>query len=293
MQNLESVNCNFCNSNDYKIKYIVDGFNYVQCNNCGLVYVNPRLSIESIEHLYDQNYFVGNGFDKSIDYKKDFEEKSTIQDLNVWDISTIKTFLPKNIHEPKLLDVGCGMGLFLWKAKNNGFVVEGIELSDYASEFAIAKGLSIKKGTIDSIELKNNFYDAIVMKEVIEHLTDPKKSLQIIFDSLKFNGVLFITTGNYNCPERIIKGKNWFYFMPTGHLQIFSNKTIKKYLEEIGFRKIYVTRQGDLLMNFLLRNGIIETDKFKPKNILRRIIFTLVRFINHFISSGMRIYAIK
>lgn len=290
---MEFFECNFCNSDKYKIKYRIKDFQYVQCRNCGLVYVNPRLTKEEISNLYNEDYFRGTGFDKSVEYKKEFEEKSKLTDLNDWDISTIKHFLPDNIPSPKILDIGCGMGLFLWKASMQNFDAEGLELSEYASEFVKSNNIKVQRADIDSADLKDNYYDAIVMKEVIEHLPDVKKSLKKIYSSLKPGGVLFLTTGNYNSPERKLKGANWFYFMPEGHLQVFSNQTIKNFLIDSGFSKIYVTRQGDLLMNFLLKHGIIEPERFKPKNLFKRIVFELVRFVNHFISSGMRVYAIK
>lgn len=290
---MEFVECNFCNSDQYKIKYRIKDFQYVQCRNCGFVYVNPRLTKEEISNLYIEDYFKGTGFDKSVEYKKEFEEKSKITDLNDWDISTIKHFLQDNISSPKILDIGCGMGLFLWKASMQDFDAEGLELSEYASEFVKSNNIKVQRADIDSADLKDNYYDAIVMKEVIEHLPDVKKSLKKIYNSLKPGGILFLTTGNYNSPERKLKGANWFYFMPEGHLQVFSNQTIKNFLIDSGFSKVYVTRQGDLLMNFLLKYGIIEPERFKPKNLFKRIVFELVRFVNHFISSGMRVYAIK
>jgi len=290
---LESVSCNFCGADDYKVKYIKDGYNIVQCNKCDLVYVNPRLTQEAINQLYDENYFLGEGFDKSVQYQKEFEELSNKTDLSDWDTSTIKELLNTNTHSPKLLDIGCGMGLFLWKAKQAGFDVEGIELSPFAADFVRSKGINVRDKSIYQEPLPENSYDAISMKEVIEHLPDPKIALKEIHKSLKPGGVLFMTTGNYDCPERKLRGKDWFYFMPEGHLYIFSNRTMTNYLNQIGFSKVIVTNQGDLLMDKLLKNNIIETDKFKPSNILKRSVFTSVRAVNHFISSGMRIYAIK
>ncbi len=295
MQNLEFVNCNFCNSNDYKIKYVKNEFNIVQCNVCKLVYVNPRLTQESIAQLYNKDYFLGKGFDKSINLKLDFERDSKKLILLDWDISTIKEFLSKNnfSNSPKLLDVGCGMGLFLFKARNAGFEVQGLELSKYASEFAQNYDIPVINSSIDETNFDNESFDAITMREVIEHLPNPLQTIKKTINLLKPGGVLFITTGNYDCPERKIKGKNWNYFMPEGHLTIFSHNTMKNYLMKAGFRKILITNQGDLLMNFLLRNSVIELKSFKPKNPLKKITFELVRAINHFISSGMRIYAIK
>ena len=290
----ETVTCNFCSSEDYTVVYIKEGFNIVKCNKCGLVYVNPRLSQTAINKLYNDDYFTGKGFDKSVQYETEFLTESQKTTLSDWDISTIKSFLNnQQINKFSLLDVGCGMGLFLLKANKQNFKSQGLELSSFAVNFATSKGLNVQNNSIFSNSLKENSYNVISLKEVIEHLPDPKAALQTMYNLLLPGGLLFLTTGNYNCPERKLRGADWFYFMPKGHVFIFSPKTIYNFLNEAGFSKIIITNQGDLLMNFLLKFNIIEPDKYKPKNPLKRIIFEIVRFINHFISSGMRIYAIK
>ncbi len=292
MNNLENVVCNYCGSSDSFTVYVKEGFNIVKCKKCKLVYVNPRLASKEIDNLYDEDYFKGGGFDKNVEYVKEFVGKRDIPDLSDWDVSTLKEMA--NCKEKgKILDIGSGMGLFLYKSKINGLDAKGLEISPAAVKFAKLQKLDVENNTVYNASLPSDFYDIISMKEVIEHLPDPKRALSIIYKSLKPKGVLFITTGNYNCPERKIKGANWFYFMPKGHIYVFEPSTIKKYLKEAGFSKIIITNQGDLLMNFLLKIGVIETERFIPSGIVKKTIFYLTRFINHFISSGMRIYAIK
>lgn len=295
-ENYESVNCNYCSSEEYEVKYIKDGFNIVQCKKCSLVYVNPRLKLNVVLDQYNDDYFKGEGFDKSIDYETEYQKQLKTVDLNDWDISVIKELLPdrnKDGNAPKLLDAGCGMGLFLSKAKARGFEVYGLEYSEYAAEFVASKGISVKNSTIDAADLEENYFDVVIMKEVIEHLPDPLASLKKIHRTLKPGGLLFMTTGNYDSPERMLRGKDWFYFMPTGHLYVFSRKTMRNYLSKTGFDKIKVTNQGDLLHDFMLKKNILDVKSFYPESILKRIPFVLIRTVNHFISSGMRIYAFK
>jgi 2-polyprenyl-3-methyl-5-hydroxy-6-metoxy-1,4-benzoquinol methylase len=295
----EYIRCDYCNSDDFTKRYEKRGFNMVQCNKCGLVYTNPRLKQEKIAALYDADYFQGHGFDQSIDYVKDVKDHNTKDafTLEDWDCDCIKSLLkkfqPQNTKPYSLLEIGCGTGVFLDKAKKHGFDCHGLELSEYAANFVRQMGIPVETKSIEDANYPDNTFDVIVMREVIEHLPHPKESLETIHKWLKPGGVLFMATGNYDCPERKLRGSDWFYFMPEGHLNIFSNKTMTEYLKTVGFKYVNVTNQGDKLMEMLRSKGFITPGSAKPTNPIKRIGFGIVRGINHFISSGMRIYAVK
>jgi 2-polyprenyl-3-methyl-5-hydroxy-6-metoxy-1,4-benzoquinol methylase len=294
-QDLEYVRCDFCGADDYTKRYERRGFWMVQCNKCGLVYTNPRLKQEKIAALYDADYFQGHGFDKSVDYVKDVKEHITKDDytLEDWDCDNIRALLNKSQNSLKLLEIGCGTGVFLDKARKHGFDVHGMELSQYAANFVREMDIPVETKSIEDASYPPESFDAIVMREVIEHLPHPLESLRTVYSWLKPGGVLFLATGNYDCPERKLRGSDWFYFMPEGHLNIFSNHTMTNYLRRVGFRKVNVTNQGDKLMEILRNWNILAPNEAKPRNIFKRSVFIIVRSINHFISSGMRIYAVK
>jgi 2-polyprenyl-3-methyl-5-hydroxy-6-metoxy-1,4-benzoquinol methylase len=297
-QDFEHVVCDFCGADDYTKRYEKRGFWMVQCNKCGLVYTNPRLKQEKIAALYDADYFQGHGFDKSIDYVKDVKEHTKGTDdftLEDWDCDNILALLSEtpNPKSYTLLEIGCGTGVFLDKARKHGFDCRGLELSEYAANFVRQMGIPVETKSIEEASYPPNSFDAIVMREVIEHLPHPMESLKTIYSWLKPGGVLFMATGNYDCPERKLRGSDWFYFMPEGHLNIFSNRTMHNYLAKVGFTKIHVTNQGDKLTEMLRSKNIITPGEAKPRNIFKRSVFIIVRSINHFISSGMRIYAVK
>jgi 2-polyprenyl-3-methyl-5-hydroxy-6-metoxy-1,4-benzoquinol methylase len=297
---LESVHCDFCGADDFSRRYEKRGFWMVQCNKCGLVYTNPRLKEEKIAALYDADYFQGHGFDKSIDYVKDVKEYAggkpdfTLED---WDCDNILALLnksrPPSPPSYSLLEIGCGTGVFLDKARRHGFDCHGLEPSEYAANFARQMGIPVETKLIETVSYPPNSFDVVVMREVIEHLPHPMDSLKTVCSWLKRGGVLFMATANYDCPERKLRGSKWFYFMPEGHLTIFSNRTMRSYLQKVGFAGVKVTNQGDKLMEVLRSKNMISSGETSPRNIFKKLVFWSVRGINHFISSGMRIYAVK
>jgi 2-polyprenyl-3-methyl-5-hydroxy-6-metoxy-1,4-benzoquinol methylase len=259
-----------------------------------MVYTNPRLKGEKIAELYDADYFQGHGFDRSVNYVKDVDEygrEKNGYDLHDWDVDTIASMLQSK--GKKLLEIGCGTGVFLAKAREHGFDCSGLELSSYAADFVRKMGIPVETKSIEEANFAENLWDVIVMREVIEHLPHPMESIRTIHKWLKPGGVLFMATGNYDCPERKLRGSDWFYFMPEGHLYYFSNRTMTKYLRKAGFRTVNVTNQGDMLMEKLRQWKILEQGHAKPRNIFKRLVFWKIRAINHFISSGMRVYAVK
>lgn len=301
----ESVPCDLCGADAPTVRYHKNGFTIVQCSRCGMVYTNPRLKGQKIAELYDADYFKGHGFDKSIDYVHDVDEygehKSSYS-LHDWDVDTIQSMirpaspptpLPAGRGELRLLEIGCGTGVFLAKAREHGFDCAGLELSSYAAEFVRNMGIPVETKAIEDADFPENSWDVIVMREVIEHLAHPLEALKTIHKWLKPGGVLFMATGNYDCPERKLRGSDWFYFMPEGHLYYFANRTMGKYLCKAGFRTVRVTNQGDMLMEMLRKYGILQPGEAIPRNIFKRLVFYKMRAINHFISSGMRVYAIK
>lgn len=297
-EDFESLPCDLCGSTKATKRYEKRGFSIVQCDSCGMAYTNPRLKQAKINELYDADYFQGHGFDKSVNYVADVNEHAGAKEhytLNDWDLDWIESLLrTEGKQKPyRLLEIGCGTGVFLDKARKHGFDCEGLELSSYAAEFVRKMGIPVRTESIESAKDAPNTWDVIVMREVIEHLPHPLESLKTVQSWLKPGGVLFMATGNYDCPERKMKGSDWFYFMPEGHLYYFSNRTMGKYLKKAGFRKIDVTNQGDMLMQKLQDMGMMSQGEAQPSNILKRLVFLGVRGVNHFISSGMRIYAVK
>ena len=73
-----------------------------------------------------------------------------------------------------LLDVGAGHGLMLDEARRRGFAVTGLELSAAAAAHAReALGLEVIEATLETADLPRGTFDAIVLTDVFEHVSDP------------------------------------------------------------------------------------------------------------------------
>lgn len=103
-----------------------------------------------------------------------------------------------SLKNAKILDIGCGGGLFLSLLKREGAQVTGIELSDSRAYYAATKhGLEIYKHPIESDFWQagyKNYFDAVTLWDVIEHVNYPVQTLQCAVNVLKPGGLLLIDT---------------------------------------------------------------------------------------------------
>ncbi len=129
----------------------------------------------------------------------------------------------------RVLDVGCGYGMFLLKAKSVGADVVGCDLSPEACEFANnTLGITVHQSELHLCASSIGKVDAVVMMDLIEHPIDPSISIQAAYDILKPKGLLFIHTPNGGkAGTNIETAKEWVGFrVDLEHLQYLSPHTI-------------------------------------------------------------------
>ena len=102
----------------------------------------------------------------------------------------------------KVLDVGCGTGLFAHNAAKKGAIVLGIDFSNEAIEIANSQYThkNLKFQSMDVNEIKEKF-DVIVSNGTLEHMDDPLKSLKLFKKHLTKNGCIITTSPNWSNPR--------------------------------------------------------------------------------------------
>lgn len=96
-----------------------------------------------------------------------------------------------------VLDVGCGRGAFLDRAKGRSDDVTGIELNGSAASFARKRGLTvIPKLVSEHAKDCAAKYDVVTSFQVLEHVADPVPFLRDCIACLKIGGLLILGVPN-------------------------------------------------------------------------------------------------
>ncbi|MFC1805311.1 methyltransferase domain-containing protein, partial [Candidatus Omnitrophota bacterium] len=219
------VKCDLCAADDYSSWGRKDGFRIVECNQCGLVYTNPRLDLERVKKLYTTEYF------SQGDYAEDPLRKRMY-------IIEIETQIKKLIgNKGRFLDVGCALGAFL-KLLPDSFEKYGTEISQQAADYAREKnGLNIEIAEgLATIKFPDNFFDIIHLRGVIEHLRSPTVDLKKAYSLLKPSGRLIVsTTPNIVSPAARFYREQFRLVFPKEHIYYFSPRTLSRLLQKTGF----------------------------------------------------------
>lgn len=197
-----------------------------------------------------------------------------------------------SIENARVLDIGCGGGLFLAMLKREGTHVQavGIELSDSRAQYAATKhGLEIHKHPIESDFWQKgyaNYFDAVTLWDVIEHVNYPFQTLQSAANVLKKDGLLLIDTpcrdSFYHQVGEItyrLTGGRFPTFLNAmysshlfGHKQIFSTQEMKELFKAAGLEVLELEIFHELTFpyDFYLR-------KFFKSEVIIKLLLPAVR----------------
>jgi len=261
---VEHVYCNLCGADDAVMRYpstIEAGKNgdwrafrcthsgygrhhaIVQCQQCGLVYTDPRPGgadiIETYQAVEDPLY-VEEREGRVLTFEhhlKPLEQLTGPPDGRL------------------LLDVGAYTGVFVEIAARHGWDAWGVEPSRWAVEQARARGLQMVQGTLETVELSEETFDVVTVWDVIEHVTDPRGTLEQAHHLLKPGGLLVVHTIDIESPFARLMGARWPWLMEM-HIYYFSRRTLRAMLEACGFRVLSDRPQGRYLRLGYLMNRV-------------------------------------
>lgn len=200
-------------------------FPVVRCTGCGLIFLKPRPTAEALGAYYPDDYY-------PLDEQPAPEAEEVARDLLRTVSAAARTH---GIDRPRILDVGCGVGLFLHLAQQVGMEVRGIELSASAVNYARTNyGFDVHHGTLEDAEIAPASCDIVVMWHVLEHLPDPVAGLRQVAEILAPGGLLLAAVPNFGSYEARLFGRRWYSLDAPRHLYHFTPETLRSAVSRAG-----------------------------------------------------------
>ena len=234
------VSYQFCRNDDYRIH---------RCRDCDVEFVFPQPSDEVLSSIYTESYFIGSEDEKTAQMVADIKRATANLYLDV--VTRVM-----NGQTSRLLEIGCGSGDFLIEASRRGFTVEGIEYSEHAAAVANSRlgEKPVVVGTPDTVEISPATYDIVAAFDVIEHLRDPKTSIEKFRLVLKPGGLIAIVTPSLDSWSRQLLGRHWMEYKRE-HITYFSERSLRRLLESAGFSSIeFVPNYKVLTYDYIARH---------------------------------------
>jgi SAM-dependent methyltransferase len=190
-------------------------FNVVECEQCGLGYVNPRPSPAEMQRYYPPDYYAG------------FVEDSSYHQARYGRQAVYLEAVRSSAAAPRLLDVGCAHGDFPRFMKQRGWDVEGVEFSSATRPITDFK---VYREDFATAPIAPGQYDAVTAWAVMEHLHDPAAYFRKVSRVLRPGGIfVFLVTNFHSLASRSLFGED----VPR-HLHFFSEATVRRYLADVG-----------------------------------------------------------
>jgi len=135
----------------------------------------------------------------------------------------------------RVLDVGCGRGVFLRMLAERGHDVRGTELSTATAANACPE-VPVDVGDLTPGRYQSGSFDLISIWHVLEHARQPDVVLRGAHEALTPDGALVLAVPNFASVQAKVGGARWFHLDLPRHIFQFTPATLGRLLEETGFR---------------------------------------------------------
>lgn len=142
----------------------------------------------------------------------------------------------KYVDKGKVLDIGCGRGLFLDVMRRHGWTVKGVEFDrESAANASSAYGIDVIPASGMGSELPEGHFEVVTMYHVLEHVYDPVGTIRECARVLRKGGLLVVSVPNVLSLQAAFGRRDWFHLDPPYHMHHFSESGMKVLLKNHSF----------------------------------------------------------
>ncbi|MFC1480826.1 class I SAM-dependent methyltransferase [Candidatus Neomarinimicrobiota bacterium] len=215
-----------------------ESFSLVECSNCTLRLLNPRPGPDEITSYYKSDEYVSHSGTSSGLINRLYRLAQTYT-MNSKRKLVIKTSGKKR---GKLLDLGCGRGMFLHTMQAAGWQVRGLEPNEAARAWCKQEyGLPVLPME-QLVNIPTQSIDIITMWHVLEHVHDLVHVLKEIRRILTHDGRLILALPNYTSFDAKFYRGHWAGYDAPRHLYHFNRVVIEQLGDRQGFRLLGSSR---------------------------------------------------
>ena len=199
-----------------------NGFPLVYCLGCTQRFVHPMPSQRIIDDYYAR-YWLN-------------EKNIRNGDLKVRRLKRILRPFLRHAPGKRFLDIGCNTGFGVEAARRLGCSASGVDVSGEAIEIAqrLYPQNRFVAGTAQSFAAHGEAFDAILCREVIEHMPEVHSFMAALRSLLKVGGVLWLTTpdaGHFRVPKDF---PEWKEVIPPEHISFYNIVSLRRLLRGYG-----------------------------------------------------------
>jgi 2-polyprenyl-3-methyl-5-hydroxy-6-metoxy-1,4-benzoquinol methylase len=170
--------CVFCGYREAPVHLHRPRFLVRRCPHCAVLWCDPTRFDEVFEPDAEADYLA---------------LEATVHAENTARLHHLTKHVAPSGH-PRLLEVGCMHGDFVYQARAAGFEARGIDLSETAVERANRRMPgAVGRGTLDSSDASDSL-DVVAAFNVVEHMERPDEFLDQVVRTLRTGGVLVVET---------------------------------------------------------------------------------------------------
>ena len=198
----------------------------VVCEECGLGRFHPMLGREEVGAFYPDEYYGEPGvkFQPLVEH--------LVRLVGARHIGFLSRGLAAG---DRVLDVGCGRGVILGPLADRGLSVHGLELSPAAALGADPRAEIRIAPRLADVGYPDGFFREVVIWHVLEHLAEPRATLEEVHRVLAPDGRLIVAVPNLSSFQARVMGAAWFHLDLPRHLYHFPLAALCRLLDDIGF----------------------------------------------------------
>jgi 2-polyprenyl-3-methyl-5-hydroxy-6-metoxy-1,4-benzoquinol methylase len=196
-------------------------FRFVTCDDCGLRFQNPRLTIENITPYYSDEYIAHR---KKSDWGVLSGFFSWVMDRHDRQKEALVSRFVKLGPTSRVLDVGCAVGTFLQRMRmRHGVETTGVDFADLSANPSLS-GVDFRCGVFCEQDFGGSRFDLITMWHYLEHDYDPKRTLAYARDLLAPSGRLVIEVPRLDSTTFSLYHERWPGLQAPQHTVLFDRE---------------------------------------------------------------------